>query len=314
MLPTSRVLSALVLGLGVTGVSAGMTAPHFLTAEPVLPLDLNNLTYTLHDDEATTRLIQDGRQLNVPVTAQWHVTLQEPADADSVTVRVGTSWMRGSQQEESERLIDAKVWSYPMDRLDGQALGPATLTHTLGTPTSEVPVGALWWKFPANTAKTSYDVFDETLRKPYPAVFEEELEMEGRTVYRFHQSIPAENVAMSYAGNTVPNPNQEEGGQLYLFHSAQRDFYVDAHTGLIVDMDLTQKDFYGTLEGQERENVLDFSGSMSEEDTATLLADAATFHNSPVLRAIRWGLLGAGAVLILLGALGIFGAFGRRKP
>ena len=239
MLPTSRVVSALLLGVGVAGLSAGLATPTFIEAEPTLPLDLEHTTWTMTDENATTRLLQDGRQLQVPVTAQWHIALQEPADDEQVTLRVGSSWMRSSMQEEKDRLITAQVWSYPIDRLTGDARADAAVSHTMASPVSTVPVTGLWWKFPAGAEKTSYDVFDETLRDSAPAVFEEEMEMDGRTVYRYHQDIEPTNVAKKY--NNYQTMLSGEDGTEYLFHSAQRDFYVDKISGMIVDLDVSSR-------------------------------------------------------------------------
>lgn len=310
MLPKSRVISALLLGVGVAGVSAGVAAPSFLSADPTLPLNLPALTWTITDDSATTRLYTDGRQLTVPVTAQWHLTVQSPADATSATVRVGSSWLRGSQQQEAERLIDAQVWTYPMDRLSGAPLGPGTLTHTLGSPTAEVPMEGSWWKFPADAEKTTYDVFDDTLRRAAPAVFEEEVERNGHTLYRYHQEIPATNVAKLHPGTFTTA--KIDDATTYLYHSATRDFYVDPHSGLVVDLDISVKDFYGDNAGAERANALEFDGSISDADTETLLQATEEFRNSKVLRAVRWGLIGSGTLVALVALAGVFGAFTRK--
>ena len=312
MLPTSRVVSALLLGVGVAGLSAGLAAPSFIEAEPTLPLDLEHTTWTMTDENATTRLLQDGRQLQVPVTAQWHIALQEPADDEQVTLRVGSSWMRSSLQEEKDRLITAQVWSYPSDRLTGDALADAAVSHTMATPVSTVPVTGLWWKFPAGAEKTSYDVFDETLRDSAPAVFEEEMEMDGRTVYRYHQDIEPTNVAKKY--NTYQTMLSGEDGTEYLFHSAQRDFYVDKVSGMIVDLDVSIKDFYAKDDGVETQNALTFNSSISEEDTQAFLEQTKKFHHTNLIHWIRWGLLGAGALITLIALLGIFGVFGTRSP
>ncbi len=313
MLPTSRVISALLVGGGVACLTAGVAAPRFLDAQPTLPLDLEHSTWTITDEAAQTRLVQDGRQLRVPVTAQMHVALQDPADADTVTARVGTTWMRESQQAEADRLISAQVWSYPLDRLTGTPAGgqaEATLTHTIGFPTADVPISGQWFKFPAHAEKTTYDVWDETLRGTAPAVFEEETTLEGRTVYRYHQRIEPTNIALRYAGmfNTI---NREEG-TAYLYHSATRDFYVDQATGMVVDMDVDIKDFYGDLDGKELENSLTFAGSISEEDTAQFLEQAAGFHHTTALQITRWALIIGGSILTLVALAGVFGAFSRR--
>ncbi|KAA8721602.1 porin PorA family protein [Corynebacterium phocae] len=199
MLPLSRVIPALLLGVGVASVSAGVAAPVFLDARPAVPLDLEDTTWTIVDESATTRLFQDGRQLNVPVTAQWHLNLQEPADEDTTTVRIGSSLMRSSQQSELERLIQAQVWTYPIDRITRSSTGVAEVSHTIGMPSAGLTVDGVWFLFPADAEKTTYEVFDETLRGTAPAVFDREEKIDGHTIYVYRQEIAPTNVATRYA-------------------------------------------------------------------------------------------------------------------
>lgn len=315
MLPTSRVASALLLGVGAACLSAGIAAPTFINSQPLLPLNLPDTTWTITDNNASTRLITTGQQLNVPVTAQWHLTLQEPADGDTATVRVGSSWMRSSQQTEVDRLIQAQVLTYPINRISGEALGQGTLTHTIGLPTSQVPMSSVWFKFPSNAEKTTYDVYDETLRGVAPAVFDSQTTMDGRTVYVYHQDIEPTNIAKLYAGtfNTITHKNGDTTEPAYLYHSATRDIYVDKETGLVVDMNVSIKDYYGTDSGQELENALTFNGSISKEDTSRFLSEAASFHHTALFDAIRSGLIGAGTLLCIIALLGVFGLLSRKR-
>ena len=51
MLPKSRVISIVLLGLGAALLVAGIIAPQFLHASARLPLDLSGATYTLTDED-----------------------------------------------------------------------------------------------------------------------------------------------------------------------------------------------------------------------------------------------------------------------
>ena len=185
MLPKSRIFSVLLLGLGVALIAAGIVAPAFLDYSPRLPLNLKNSTWTLHDDSADSQqLSKDGTTpYSGPMTYQINMDIQEPSDDEKATVRIGETRMRG-EGEGLNDLSQAQVWTYPVDRLSGEAAGEASLSHTLATPSDKVTVDGYWLKFPAGAEKTNYPVFDPTLRKAVDAVFEEETTMDGRTVYR----------------------------------------------------------------------------------------------------------------------------------
>lgn len=321
MLPKSRILSSLLLGLGVALLVAGLVAPRFFHADGRLPLDLEATTWTLQDPEAQSRLNTDpdGRVLDVPVTRQLHLEVQNPADEDEATVRIGETLMRESRQEDLDRLITASVWNYRMDRLTGEATTPATLTDQLASPTAEVDIDGYWLKFPTHAEQTTYDVFDSLLREARPAVFEEELDMGGRIVYRYRQEIEPTNVAQLYAGLGNTTIFAEEDGsttQGYLFHSATRDIFVDQVSGMVVEIRESVDDYYGTADGERREQVLAFEGEMPEEQVNALLEQAATISDVTVSQTVRWVIVGIGAVLSLIGLAGVFGVFagsGRRR-
>ena len=133
MLPKSRIFSVLLLGLGVALIAAGLAASRFLDFEPRLPLDLEKTTWTLTDDSAKSQVVtgEGTSAYEGPMTYQLNMEMQDPSDDEKVTVRIGESAMRGDSGELAD-LSMARVWSYPMDRLSGQALDDATLTHTLG--------------------------------------------------------------------------------------------------------------------------------------------------------------------------------------
>ena len=145
MLPKSRIFSVLLLGLGVALIAAGIVAPAFLDYSPRLPLNLKNSTWTLHDDSADSQqLSKDGTQpYSGPMTYQINMDIQEPSDEENATVRIGETRMRG-EGEGLNDLSQAQVWTYPVDRLSGEAAGEATLSHTLATPSDTVTVDGYW--------------------------------------------------------------------------------------------------------------------------------------------------------------------------
>lgn len=311
MLPKSRIFSALTVGLGVMLLAWGLLAPYFLHFDGRMPLDLRNTTFTLTDDQAKARIPQQDKVITVPVTRQYHAQFMDPVDTNSVTARIGVTTMRESNQDELDRLIDATVWSYRLDRFTGQALTDATMADQPASAAKQVPIDSLWVKFPVNTAQTTYQVFDVTLRKPVPANFEEELTIDGRKVYRFRQQIEPTNVAMSYAGPFNTTKLGEETA--YLFHSGTRDYFVDQKSGLVVDIHEQIDDFYGTKTGEKKQQALLFDGQLSEESRSEMLSQAADINDGSTAKIINWIAIGLGSILLIVGLLGVFGLFGRKR-
>ncbi|WP_290219187.1 DUF3068 domain-containing protein [Corynebacterium atrinae] len=312
MLGKSRLVSVLLFGLGVALVVAGLIAPRFVHLDARMSLNSGGSTWTLTDASAESRLVADpeGRVVDAPVTRQLHMDIQNPSDENMASLRVGETLMRDSQQGDLDRLISAEVWTLSVDRLTGAVEGPAVLSDQLASPVSEVTIDGYWLKFPSQAKQTTYEVFDPTLRATRPAAFAEELEMNGRTVYRYRQDIEREMVAQSFASplNTTTFEGEEGDPRGFLFHSVTRDFLVDKVSGLVVEIREDVDDYYGTADGEKRQQVLLFDGSMSQAQIDDHLAEAAKVKDRGVAAAVRWGVVAVGAILVLAGLLGAFRA------
>lgn len=317
MLSKSRLFSFLLLGVGVALLVAGLIVPSFMHGDGRMPLDLKQTTFTLVDDAAHSRLPGDpeGRVVESPVTRQLHMDIQNPSSEKEVTLRVGSSLLRESEQSDLDRLISAEVWNFRLDRLTGETVTPLVLTDQLASPVSEVAIDGIWMKFPAQAEQTSYEVFDPTLRQTRPADFVEELEMDGRTVYRYRQEIEPTNVAQLYAAmlNTTTFTDLPEGEDTrgFLFHSVTRDYFVDHSSGLVVEIREDIDDYFGTADGEKQEQVLLFEGRMSQEQVDAHLAEASDVRDQSSSDLLRWVLIGSGGVLTVLALVGIAG--GRRS-
>lgn len=321
MLPKSRIFSALLLGIGVALVVWGLVAPRFVHADGRLPLDLEATTFVLHDPAAQTVILGDPQAgvVTTPVTHQLHFEVVNPADAESATIRVGDSFIRGNQDTrgfEQERLLSATIASVRVDRFSGELLSEVALTNQLASPTVNFPAEGIWLKFPTDAEETTYQVLDTTLRETRPADFIESTEIDGRTILHYRQVIDAANVAESFAdpANTTTLSNEDGSTATgYRYHSATRDFWVDQRTGLIVDLSESIDDFYGDRSGEKREQLLLFEGALSAEQAAQLRTQAAEVPDGALSRLANTIGIIIGVVLALVGLAGSFGAFTRRR-
>ena len=276
MLPTSRILSVLLAGVGAALVVAGLLAPSVLLSGNRLPLALGEATWTITDPNGT----RDGEA--APVTRQLHMEIQEPSDGDTASVRVGDTLRAGESGSDFNDLLTASTWSYAVDRVTGAATGPAQALLVMGMPATQVPIDGAWLTFPAPATQDTVQVFDPVLRGSTPAEFAGEEEIAGRTVHRYTQRTEPTNVAMRYADprNTLTVEGENgEPQRTFLHHAADREILVDQETGVVVGIDEKVDDYYADAEGNGVKNVVTYDGVMDRQDVEKLVqkvADAQT--------------------------------------
>ncbi len=301
MLPTSRILSALLAGLGVALVVAGLLAPSVLLSGNRLPLALGEATWTITDPDG----VRDGEP--APVTRQLHMEIQEPSGADTASVRVGDTLRAGASGSDFDDLLAASTWSYSVDRVSGAAASPAEALLVMGIPATQVPIDGAWLTFPAPATQGTVEVFDPVLRGSAAAEFASEEEIAGRTVYRYSQRIDPTNVAMRYADPRNTLTLEGEGGEpqrTFLHHAAEREILVDQETGVVVGISERVDDYYADAEGNGVKNVVTYDGVMDREDVAKLVRKVADAQTAAADRGLWRVLAWVGAALTLAGLVG----------
>lgn len=321
MLPKLRIVSVLVLGLGVALTVIGLLLPRLIHADGRLPLDIGEATWTLRDDDALVVSPVDPEQPYVgPATRQLHLKVQDPASDETVTARIGSTLTRDAAPAPAysadEGLVRASVWDFVMDRLSGEPVGEISVSDTVVLPPAATTVDGVWLKFPAHTSPETHQVIDETLREALPADFVGVEKIDGSEVFHFRQEVPATNVATRYPAlfGTLDVPAEEgRTERLYLYHSATKDLFVEPVSGLVVRADVAIDDFYGLPDGTRVRDALTFSGGMTEQQTEELLGMAGDIGSATAARGWSVALIVLGVVMILCGAVGAMGVMRRRS-
>ena len=301
MLPTSRILSVLLAGVGAALVVAGLLAPNVLLSGNRLPLALGEATWTITDPNGT----RDGEA--APVTRQLHMEIQEPSDSDTASVRVGDTLRAGESGSDFNDLLTASTWSFAVDRVTGAATGPAEALLVMGMPATQLPIDGAWLTFPAPATQDTVQVFDPVLRGSAPAEFDGEEGIAGRTVYRYAQHIEPTNVAMRYADprNTLTLEGENgEPQRTFLHHAADREILVDQETGVVVGIDEKVDDFYADAEGNGVQNVVTYDGVMDRQDVEKLVQKVGDAQTAAADRGLWRVLAWVGASLTLAGLAG----------
>jgi hypothetical protein len=94
--------------------------------------------------------------------------------------------------------------------------------------------GSLTALFPIGTKKESYDFWDSNAMKGYPAAYAGTTTLDGLSVYRFHQHIPALQIkTINLPGKLVGEPDQAAVHLLWMY-TTDTDIYVEPVTGGVV--------------------------------------------------------------------------------
>jgi len=296
MLRFSRSLAALVAGVGIALVVAGMLAPRVLLSGERLPLALGDATWTITDPDG----MRAGE--SAPVTRQLHLEVMEPSGDERAAIRVGDSVRAGEAPGDFENLVSATTWSYELDRVSGEALSPAQAQVIFAMPAAEVPVDGAWLKFPSPAPASDVDVFDPVLRGSAVARFVDTQEIGGRTVNRYQQTVAPTNVAQRYADPR--NTLTIDGERTFFTHAAERELLVDEQTGVVVGINERVDDYYADAEGNGVQNVLTYDGHMDEAQVAALVERVGQAQPKAANPLLWWIVTGVGAVLALVGLIG----------
>ncbi|MBV7294580.1 DUF3068 domain-containing protein [Corynebacterium sp. TAE3-ERU12] len=310
MLSRGRVLSVLLIGIGVAFIVAAFAIPRVIDDEPKVPLNLQDTTLQLVAEDAVTAKVAPGgevEEVTGPVRRQFHAQFIEPADEKTVTLRVGVSMTRITDQTTAEDpldgLVNASVWTYTIDRLTGEATGPATISDQPLGVQQEVDMNGSWAKFPANVEQRNYPVFDYTLRQPVEAEFVGTEDREGVEVLHFTQTIAPTDISKRY--QSVITQGEIDGTPVHLEYSGTRDWWVERTSGLVVDLAEDLDARWEDEDGQRVATAMKFDGRMPQTASTAALEQAADVADTPntSVWAIVIGVIGA--ILALVGLFGV---------
>ncbi|WP_018297798.1 DUF3068 domain-containing protein [Corynebacterium lubricantis] len=307
MLPKSRILSALLVGLGVALMVAGFAAPRFLLGDGRLPLDLENTTYTLHDENAS---VEGEAQ---PVTRQLHMEIQNPATDEMASLRVGDSLFRGAEGDKLEDLITAQTWSWQVDRKSGDALTPATVSSVMIMPTEEIDMEGPWLKLPVNAEAETIELFDPILRDTAEVQLVGNEQIDGRQVDSYTQQVEPTNLAREYAAmNNTKTLHDEEGNAStsYLHYAVERTLQVDHVSGLVIGIDEDVDLYYADASGERAEDYVTYSAAT--QDNAAKLGQLTGIVSQETSRTITIIVITVGAIIALVGLIGALRPESRR--
>lgn len=299
-----------IIGLGAALLIAALLLSTYTTSRITkVPL---NIDTTLISDGTGTAL--DSASLstdhvvvnqNVPLVSQQQVSVESPANADVVTLQVGTSVRRTDKQKDTGLLL-AIVDTVTLNRKTAMAVSDDThpggsvqkpRTFNDENPPTAMPLrhDGLAYRFPFHTEKKTYPYFDPIAQKPFDVNYDSQDDVNGLTTYKFTQNVGYNGDGKLVAPVTYPSllaGNEDakqttsasmwgvQGGDpneqitMTRYYAAQRTFWVDPVSGTIVKQ-TEHADHYFARDPLKPELTLAEYKVTSNEDTVESQVNAA---------------------------------------
>src|SRR5262245_20476895 len=192
------------MGLGAALLIAALLLSTYTTSKiSKIPL---NVDATLVSDGSGSSF--DPASLNsdkfvvnkdVPLSQQQQISVEAPSNAQVVTLQVGTTLRRTDKQKDNGLLL-ALVDTVTVNRKTAMAVSsesnpggavqkPRAIEDDQPPTNIALPHEGLAYRFPFDTEKKTYPVFDPIAQKAFDANYESEEDVNGLTTFKFSQNV-----------------------------------------------------------------------------------------------------------------------------
>jgi hypothetical protein len=342
-----RIAACGIMGLGAALLIAALLLSTYTQGKIAkIPLDLDA---TLVSDGTGTAFdpasLNEAKFVinrNVPMAMQEQISVEAPSNADFVTLQVGSTLRRTDKQQDTGLLL-ALVDTVTVNRNTGVAVSsesnpggavqrPRAAEDEQPPTNIALPHEGLTYRFPFDTEKMTYPVFDPIAQKAFDANYDGEEDVNGLTTYRFRQNVGYDNdgklvepvkYASLYDDDAdaevtarasmwgVPG-NPDESITMTRYYAAQRTFWVDPVSGTIVKKEEHGYHYYAREPLKPEVTFVDYKVTSNEETVESQVASAQDERD----RLALWGRIlpitftAMGLVTLVGGAL--LGAFSLR--
>lgn len=339
-----RLVACGIIGLGAALLIAALLLSTYTAGQiRKIPLDIDATLMSSGTGTALDPASLSGNKFiidrDVPLTSQQAMTVEAPANAEVVTLQVGTTVRRSDKQQENGLLL-AMVDTVTINRSTAEAVsdddrpgGSVQKPRSIGDdkPATNValPHEGLSYRFPFQTEKKSYPLFDPIAQKPFDANYDGEDDVNGLTTYRFAQNVGYD------ADGTLVEPikyaslyeNDEDGVvtaraslwglegdpdepiTMTRFYAAQRTFWVDPVSGTIVKATERANHYYARDPLRPEMAFADYKLTSTEQTVESQVSAARDERDRVALwsRILPISFAAAGLVALIGGAaLGLF--------
>ncbi|MFE5475200.1 DUF3068 domain-containing protein [Nocardia sp. NPDC056541] len=256
---TRRTVACVLVGLGAALLVAALMIPTYTVSKVAkTPLDLE-ITTIAENQKGEESLVLDSKSLtsgdgaavvnkDVPLISQRFVTVEEPSDADEMTLQAGQTLRRTDVQGDTglltaaiDRVTISRTTGMPVDTDPNGSI--AVTVNKDGSVMEPVQHTGIGYRFPIGTEKKTYPYFDINVRKSFDANFIEETEINNMKVYRFQMEAPVTSTwdVVQSPTNRLTLPASKwgvEGGDtpvtMTRYYTNVRDLWVEPQTGTVI--------------------------------------------------------------------------------
>ena len=199
-----RIAACGIMGLGAALLIAALLLSTYTNSKIAkIPLDMDA---TLVSDGTGTAFSPGSLNApkfvvdrNVPLALQEQISVESPSNADVVTLQVGSTLRRTDKQQDNGLLL-ALVDTVTLNRATAAAVSsesnpggavqkPRGMDDDQPPTNIALPHDGLAYRFPFDTEKRTYPVFDPIAQKAFDANYDGEEDVNGLTTYRFSQNV-----------------------------------------------------------------------------------------------------------------------------
>jgi hypothetical protein len=297
-----RAICLVLLTLGIFGVALGLLLRFYAYPKlAVAPLDPK--AKTVAQGTGITVFYPGDLKQRTDVTLTATRRIEGKIDSPDAKVNGDVAvWQMGLVTEDDNgTLVDAVDQWVCVDRRTARAVQPCTDQRV--NQDTNVQATGLQYKFPFNTHKHDYAFYDVVTRQAPPMHFDGGEVINGLSVYRFVQTIPATKIAdidvpSNLAGGTTTET--VSAGRMY---QNVRTVWVEPDTGSIVKGQEKQRQFLRGPDGRDGTVLLDGTLTFTPDTVNAQVADAK--KNSAKVRLLYQtgprSLIGLGVLFLLAG-------------
>ncbi|SNT03025.1 DUF3068 domain-containing protein [Rhodococcoides kyotonense] len=328
----SRIIALVLVGLGAFLLVAAILIPTYTVSRlEKTPLDLEVTTVSTGSGSVLNAAsLTAGRAQvdeNVPLVSQRFVTVEDPSNAEEMTLQAGQTLRRSDKQGDTG-LLTATVDRVTIDRVSSMPVeNPVGTIQVQGDkPAEEVPHTGLQYKFPFNAEQKSYPYFDINARASKDIDFVEETEINGTKVYKYQQDVGP--VDLSTVVNTPTNKLTlpaatwgVDGGEapvtMTRWYENTRTVWVEPETGVVVKGEEQVHQYYSRTAGQPEVDVLNAPITFDENTVEYQIQQAKDGQDKLSLFGRTLPIVAAvlGVIALIAGIiLGLRGGKGPRQP
>lgn len=236
-----RHLHLVLIGLGAfLVVSALLMRFYAYPTLAVAPIDQNSVTEveasdaTLLDTSTFSNITTD---LEVKARTVGDVTASEEA-GDDVRVWVTTTSIRSDDGQVRSRSVERAAF----DAVSGEAINCCDgFREVTEGERTEVERSGLVFKFPFDTQKKDYALWEASINDAVTAEFSKVENLDGLEVYVFDVTIPTTLITTRDVPASLFDLEQDEPVEAEVYYESTKQLYVEPNTGAIIDRVDAQK-------------------------------------------------------------------------